>query len=121
MSASKNLQTISVWVDDANRARVKAMSRADLEHELLSSLRVTKVIEERGETIEAWIGATGQNPRKGVTGCVADVVKELLDVAVTALAAVEHFQGNDGASTMGALADHLAGLVERIQPLGDQP
>jgi NTP pyrophosphatase (non-canonical NTP hydrolase) len=51
-------------------------------------LRVLKLSEEIGEVAEAIIGATGQNPRKGVTHTWEDVQGELCDVAITALIAL---------------------------------
>ncbi|WP_320783824.1 MazG-like family protein [Streptomyces sp. CRN 30] len=51
-------------------------------------LRMLKLSEEVGEVAEAVIGATGQNPRKGVTHTWQDVESELCDVAVTALVAL---------------------------------
>ena len=99
------LATISVWVDEhpPNRER-------DAEARLWG--RVGKVGEEFGEVIAAMVAMTGQNPRKGQSGCVADVLDELLDVAATALAAVEHIDGNRGGS-VEMLADHVTGLMER--------
>ncbi|MFF9085146.1 MazG-like family protein [Streptomyces sp. NPDC014991] len=51
-------------------------------------LRILKLSEEVGEVAEAVIGATGQNPRKGVTHTWDDVQAELCDVAITALVAL---------------------------------
>ncbi|SMQ15883.1 NTP pyrophosphatase, house-cleaning of non-canonical NTPs [Streptomyces sp. Ag82_O1-12] len=51
-------------------------------------LRILKLSEEVGEVAEAVIGATGQNPRKGVTHTWEDVEAELCDVAITALLAL---------------------------------
>ncbi|MFF8472295.1 MazG-like family protein [Streptomyces sp. NPDC015414] len=51
-------------------------------------LRILKLSEEVGEVAEAVIGATGQNPRKGVTHTWDDVQSELCDVAITALIAL---------------------------------
>ncbi|AIV36788.1 MazG-like family protein [Streptomyces sp. R1] len=51
-------------------------------------LRMLKLSEEVGEVAEAVIGATGQNPRKGVTHTWDDVQAELCDVAITALVAL---------------------------------
>ncbi|MEU1051766.1 MazG-like family protein [Streptomyces sp. NPDC005876] len=51
-------------------------------------LRMLKLSEEVGEVAEAVIGATGQNPRKGVTHTWQDVEAELCDVALTALVAL---------------------------------
>ncbi|MFB7932002.1 MULTISPECIES: MazG-like family protein [Streptomyces] len=51
-------------------------------------LRILKLSEEVGEVAEAVIGATGQNPRKGVTHGWDDVQSELCDVVITALMAL---------------------------------
>ncbi|MGY6025130.1 MazG-like family protein [Streptomyces spinosirectus] len=51
-------------------------------------LRVLKLSEEVGEVAQAVIGATGQNPRKGVTHTWEDVQGELCDVVITALVAL---------------------------------
>jgi NTP pyrophosphatase (non-canonical NTP hydrolase) len=101
----QQLAALSIWVDTSgpNWAR-------DPEARLWG--RVAKVAEEAGEAIAALIGATGQNPRKGVTHTLDDVRGELLDVAVTALAAIEHLSGNDGTS-IEALAVKLDRLIER--------
>jgi NTP pyrophosphatase (non-canonical NTP hydrolase) len=56
--------------------------------------RVLKLAEECGEAAEAYIGMTGQNPRKGVTRTVDDLTGELADVAVTAMTAIYHFTGS---------------------------
>lgn len=80
---------LSRWIDAPNAHR-------DPEAQAWS--RIAKVAEEHGEAVAAYIGAIGQNPRKGVTHTVDDVVDELLDVALTALAAVEHLREHDGAA-----------------------
>ncbi|MFF5367777.1 MazG-like family protein [Streptomyces sp. NPDC013187] len=51
-------------------------------------LRILKLSEEVGEVSQAVIGATGQNPRKGVTHTWEDVEAELCDVVITALVAL---------------------------------
>jgi NTP pyrophosphatase (non-canonical NTP hydrolase) len=51
-------------------------------------LRMLKLSEEVGEVAQAVIGATGQNPRKGVTHTWDDVQGELCDVVITALVAL---------------------------------
>ena len=56
--------------------------------------RVAKVCEEAGEAIDALIGVTGQNPRKGVYSDWDLLFDELCDVALTglyALHALQHF------------------------------
>ncbi|AVT30312.1 MULTISPECIES: MazG-like family protein [unclassified Plantactinospora] len=66
------------WLDRAN-----GTDRAEL------TCRILKVTEEAGEAAGAWIGLTGQNPRKGVTHSLDDVAAELADVALSALVAIE--------------------------------
>ncbi|MEU8540817.1 MazG-like family protein [Streptomyces sp. NPDC048717] len=51
-------------------------------------LRVLKLSEEVGETAQAVIGATGQNPRKGHSHTWEDVEAELCDVVITAMVAL---------------------------------
>ncbi|WP_328938699.1 MazG-like family protein [Streptomyces tauricus] len=51
-------------------------------------LRMLKLSEEVGEVAEAVIGATGQNPRKGVSHTWDDVRSELCDVIITAAVAL---------------------------------
>lgn len=89
VTPSEKLVALSRWIDAPNAHR-------DPEAQAWS--RIAKVAEEHGEAVAAYIGAIGQNPRKGVTHTVDDVVDELLDVALTALAAVEHLREHDGAA-----------------------
>lgn len=51
-------------------------------------VRIMKIAEELGETVEAWIGVIGQNPRKGNYASHEDVMVELADVIVTAWVAL---------------------------------
>ena len=53
--------------------------------------RLSKIAEELGEALQAFIGITGQNPRKGVYGSLDDVDNELVDTALTAILALQHF------------------------------
>jgi NTP pyrophosphatase (non-canonical NTP hydrolase) len=64
------------WLDDQNGSAQPELT-----------LRILKIVEEAGEAAAAWIGTTGQNPRKGITHTRADVAAELGDVAFTALVA----------------------------------
>ncbi|MFF6991665.1 MazG-like family protein [Streptomyces sp. NPDC010273] len=59
------------------------------EHE--TTMRLMKVVEEAGEASAAYIGMTGQNPRKGVTHTPADVADELCDVIIAATVALHAF------------------------------
>jgi len=85
--AQARLTAISKWIDDHNA------DKTPLE-QLLT--RFLKIHEERGEAAAEIIGMSGQNPRKGVTANVEDVMEESLDWAITALGVVEHITGNRG-------------------------
>lgn len=103
MTPAEQLVALSRWIDAPNAHR-------DPEAQAWS--RIAKVAEEHGEAVAAYIGATGQNPRKGVTHSLDDVTDELLDVALTALAAVEHLRGHDGRA-FDLLAAKLAAVARR--------
>jgi hypothetical protein len=82
------------------------------------SMRVMKIGEEFGETVAAYIGMTGQNPRKGITHTQADVMAELADVAITAMCAMVHFAGgvhnkNSGMIARAHLASKIDGILKR--------
>ncbi|MBT2675011.1 MazG-like family protein [Streptomyces sp. ISL-14] len=72
-------------------------------------LRMLKLAEEVGEVAEAVIGATGQNPRKGVTHSWKDVQGELCDVVITALVALRTLTPD----TREVFTRHLARVKER--------
>jgi hypothetical protein len=78
---------ITAWLDTANPRTA---------HE--DSMRVLKLTEEAGEAAAAYIGMVGQNPRKGVTHTLADLLGELADVALTALCAIQHFTRDESAT-----------------------
>jgi len=86
---SRGIAELSTWIDRGNAHR---------DPEAATWARLAKITEEAGEVVAAYIGATGQNPRKGVTHTQSDVEAELLDVAITALAALEHLRGHDARS-----------------------
>ncbi|MFF4183887.1 MazG-like family protein [Streptomyces sp. NPDC001691] len=62
-----------------------------------------------GEVAEAVIGATGQNPRKGVSHSWQDVQSELCDVIVTAMVALTTLTPEPGR----VFDDHLAKVARR--------
>lgn len=72
-------------------------------------LRMLKLSEEVGEVAEAVIGATGQNPRKGVTHTWDDVQAELCDVVITALIALRTLTPD----TREVFERHLSRVRER--------
>jgi NTP pyrophosphatase (non-canonical NTP hydrolase) len=92
---------ITAWLDTSNPASP---------HE--DSMRVLKLVEEAGEAAAAYIGMVGQNPRKGVTHTMDDLLNELADVALTALCAMQHFT-QDTAVTRGVLASKVAAIMAR--------
>ncbi len=112
--AAHQLVGLSNWFDTspANAAR---------DPEALTWIRVTKVAEEAGEVVDAMNGATGANPRKGVCATMDNVRVELLDVALTALCAVEHLDGAQGCSLV-ALFAHIASRHRRagLDTTGDR-
>lgn len=85
-SAGQALLDLSLWLDAYNDGKPLATQHWE---------RVGKVGEEHGEVIGAMIGWGGQNPRKGRTHDDEHVKEELLDVAITALGAIIHLEGND--------------------------
>ncbi|MFE9437948.1 MazG-like family protein [Streptomyces sp. NPDC006602] len=72
-------------------------------------LRMLKLSEEVGEVAQAVIGATGQNPRKGVTHTWEDVQGELCDVVITALVALRTLTPD----TREVFTRHLTRVTER--------
>jgi hypothetical protein len=96
-----DIAAINAWIERAN---------GQSEHE--DSMRIMKIGEEYGEAVAAYIGMTGQNPRKGVTHSKADLLAELADVTVTALCAMQHFTGN-AEVTRGFLAGKIASIINR--------
>lgn len=101
------LAYLSRWLDE---------SQGDRDAEAILWGRVAKVSEEAGEAIAALIGATGQNPRLnpflGITHSYDDVVDELLDVAITAMTAVEDMTGNESRS-LGLFHEKVGAVAER--------
>lgn len=101
---NRQIKVLSDWLDEANAHR---------DPEARTWGRLAKLSEEAGEVIEAFIGVTGQNPRKGTNRSLDNVRKELLDVAMTALQAHYHlFQGQP--SPMEDLRQHSLNLLKRI-------
>jgi hypothetical protein len=103
-----DIAVINTWLDRSN---------ASMNSEHDDSMRVMKIGEEFGEAVAAYIGMTGQNPRKGVTHTQADLLAELADVAVTALAAIQHFTGNPVISR-AVMASKIAGIMKRAKLSG---
>lgn len=103
---SARIMEIDIWLDgqvaDAYKDQPLAQDWA----------RISKVSEELGEAIQEFIGATGQNPRKGVYSDQAMVNNELADVVVTALLAIQHFT-KDAEQTWQIVIDKILFLHKR--------
>jgi NTP pyrophosphatase (non-canonical NTP hydrolase) len=108
---SESVRRLSQWIDDSYPD--------DMPEELVLRRRTGKLMEEAGEVASALGGYTGENPRKGVTHSRDDVMAELLDVAVTALGAWEHMDGNRGHAFF-ALTLKLDAILLRAN-LGPEP
>ncbi|MCH6159369.1 MazG-like family protein [Streptomyces marispadix] len=91
------------WLDAAN---------GDGEQE--TAMRLMKLAEESGEVMQAYIGAMGQNPRKGRTHTPDDVAAELCDVILTAAVALHRFTDDPA----GALDAKIREVARRSLPPG---
>jgi hypothetical protein len=79
-----------------------------------SAMRIVKLAEEVGEVSQAFIGYKGMNKRKGFTHTSQDVAKELCDVLVTAMVALEDYV-NDPPEFFGKF---LLELEQRVREQG---
>lgn len=105
MSATDDIRAISDLIDGSYPV--------DLDREAMLWRRCAKIGEEHGEVIEALLGMLGENPRKGYTHTRGDLVMELLDVALAALAAVCHVQ--PGIDPIQAVSNHAATRLVRVR------
>ncbi|MER5504164.1 MazG-like family protein [Streptomyces sp. NPDC002766] len=78
-----------LWPVTGRIVTVLNASNGTGEHE--TAMRLIKVVEEAGEASAAYIGMTGQNPRKGTTHTPGDVAEELCDVIIAAAVALHSF------------------------------
>lgn len=97
--------------------RIDATYPPDLDPEAHLLRRVMKVSEEVGEVTEALFGALGENARKGQTHTMHDVRRELLDVALAALAALCHFDDDD---PIDYLVEHAQRVDARLAALPER-
>ncbi|GAA3142408.1 MazG-like family protein [Nonomuraea roseoviolacea] len=99
------IHALSAWID-------QSPDNLHRDPEALLWGRVAKVAEEAGEAINALVGVTGQNPRKGRSATRKELEYELLDVALTALTALAHLRADE--PEPAALLDLLAGHAEAV-------
>ena len=81
-----------------------------------TSMRVMKIAEEAGEAIAAYLGMTGQNPRKGITGGPDELAGELCDVVLAALVALATITGGTPQAE-SRLTAHVAARAARLSAL----
>jgi hypothetical protein len=93
------------WLDAANGRDA---------HEVAA--RVMKITEEAGEATAAYLGVTGQNPRKGIAATGEDLAGELCDVVLAALIALATVTGGTPHAE-SALARHVATRAVRLRSL----
>jgi NTP pyrophosphatase (non-canonical NTP hydrolase) len=92
------------WLDRTNGVNIHQQT-----------FRILKVTEEAGEAAGAWIGVVGNNPRKGVTHTVDDVVAELADVALAALVAI-HSLDQDARTVLEQCATKVLARLDQSHP-----
>lgn len=93
---------LTAWLDRENGRS---------QHEI--TLRLMKITEEAGEVASAYVGMTGQNPRKGITHTVEDVQGEVCDVILAALVALASLTDDPA----GVLAAKLRKVADRAAAL----
>jgi NTP pyrophosphatase (non-canonical NTP hydrolase) len=105
------IETIDNWLDNNTSELYKNQPLAQ------DMARVAKAGEEAGEAFEAFLGATGQNPRKGFSKDIEDVFDELADVAMAGILGIQHFT-KDADITKQILLERLAYRIRQIQESG---
>lgn len=93
------------------RREIRAIAQQMTDRGVTITWQVVKMMEEVGEVANAWTGSNGMNKRKGYTHTDNDVIKELADVAITALVGIEML----GYDSVAALAEKLAGVRENYK------
>lgn len=89
MNTQEIITALSEWIDSSPSYRGISPESADWR-------RIQKAVQEGAEALEAYCGMIGENPRKGQTCGLDDVLHELLDTALAALGAYEHLTGHKG-------------------------
>jgi len=108
------IEFVNQWLDGNVAARYQTQPLAQ------DWARISKVQEELGEAVQAFIGFTGQNPHRGVTNDLDDVLEELADTAITAIFAIQHFTGNSS-QTKSLIRSKLEKVYQRALKEGEFP
>lgn len=84
-------------------------------------LRIGQMVSEAGETLTAWLGYVGHNPRKGVCCGLDKVAAEDADVLASSLLVLFSLDGIDPAEVIGAVARKVRErAAEGLAAGGDQ-
>ena len=102
------VESTDEWLDRSASGEYKAQPLAQ------DWARVAKVLEEAGEAVDALIGISGQNPRKGRYSNMESLLGELADVALTGIYAIQHFT-KDGDVTLSVILDKARYHRTRIE------
>lgn len=101
-------------IENAVRCRDQIVMRSPLTGTAAILAQGLKLTEEVGELAEAILGVLGQNPRKGVHKTHDDVMKEIVDVILTAtVLGVQLELPSVFAERLSARLDFLAERAER--------
>lgn len=101
-------ETSALWATAGQAARWLAATNGTGPHQ--TAMQLMKITEEAGEVTSAYIGMTGQNPRKGITHTSDDVAAELCDVILAAATALHAFTDDPN----GVLEAHATRVGARI-------
>jgi hypothetical protein len=94
------------WLDDNVSDQYKEQPMAQ------DWARLAKVVEEVGEAIQAFIGLTGQNPRKGFTHSGEEFTGEMADSILTLVLCLQHFT-KDAQMTKRIISERIAYRLEK--------
>jgi len=108
MTALSSIESLDKWLDESELPEPYRSQPG-----MQDWARISKIAEELGEAIQAFIGATGQNPRKGITHDMDDVLEEIADVIITGYCAIQHFTKNS-IQTHKIVDNRLSTLLKRI-------
>jgi hypothetical protein len=111
MTAATTREPVTLWRHVATLVAWLDAAHPRTEHEI--ACRVMKLAEETGEAVAAYIGMTGQNPRKGICASVDDLASELCDVVITALIALASITPGT-ADAEACLQAHLTARFTRL-------
>lgn len=100
-------------IDNAIRCRDQIVARSPLTGTAGLLAQALKVQEEAGEMAEAMLGVLGQNPRKGFSHTRDDLLKEIIDIILTATVLAVSVES--GPAFAARLDERLDFLAERIE------